>query len=116
MTKVEQKFNFKLMDDKWYSTDSEEVLLLLPVLLESNIEKVEKSLKQFHNGFGVYDSRLIEKIKTITSDKDIVAYNTITRVFLPVKEYERFLYVTGDNGKTIILDSKDIEKLKVGKI
>ena len=90
MTKIEQKFNFKLIDGKWYSTDNKEVLLLLPILLESNIEKVKKYLEQFHSDFGIYDSSLIEKIKTITFGKDTIAYNIETRVFLPVKEYERY--------------------------
>ena len=112
MTKVEQKFNFKLMDNKWYSTDNKEVLLLLPVLLESNIEKVKLSLDQFYKDFGVYDSSLIDKIKEVTFSDNVVAYNTLTRVFLPVKKYERFLYVNGNNGKTIVLDEKDIERLK----
>lgn len=114
MTKIEQKFNFKLIDNKWYNTDNEKVLLLLPVLLEKNLEKVKKTLESFFDDFNINDDILIEKIKTITFSKDIVAYNIETRIFIPVKEYERYLYIT-KNKKTIVLNPKDIEKLRVVK-
>lgn len=115
MTKIEQKFIFKLMDNKWYNTDNNEILLLLPVLLEENIKKVKKTLEQFYDDYEFLDSELIEKIKQVTLSNNVVAYNTITRIFLPVKKYERFIYITPANKRTIVLNEKDIEKLRKRK-
>lgn len=80
---------FTMPTGEVYTNKNSHVLILLPDLLEENINKVSSyysSNQHLNQDLDV--ETIIEKVKILSSDNLTVAYDLMTQAFMLVKTYE----------------------------
>ena len=80
---------FTMPTGEAYTNKNSHVLILLPDLLEENINKVSSyysSNQHLNQDLDV--ETIIEKVKILSSDNLTVAYDLMTQAFMLVKTYE----------------------------